>query len=67
MHDYRDTESTFDGNEPQRFCAAYAKAGGSIALEYIDMERKPGSSPDLSACSPMFGQMVAFIDKHVRV
>ena len=40
MHDYKDTESTFDGNEPQRFCAAYAKAGGSIALEYIDMERK---------------------------
>ncbi len=23
MHDYKDTESTFDGNEPQRFCAAY--------------------------------------------
>ena len=67
MHDYKDAESTFDGNEPQRFCAAYRKAGGSIALEYIDMERKPGSSPDLSACGPMFGQMVEFIDKHVRV
>ena len=22
MHDYKDTESAFDGNEPQRFCAA---------------------------------------------
>jgi acetyl esterase len=31
------------------------------------MERKPGSSPDLSKCGPMFGQMVAFIEKHVRV
>jgi acetyl esterase len=67
MHDYKDTESTFDGNEPQRFCAAYRKAGGSIALEYIDMERKPGASPDLSKCGPMFGQMIDFIDRHVRV
>jgi acetyl esterase len=66
MHDYKDTESAFDGNEPQRFCAAYAKAGGSIALEYIDMERKAGSSPDLAKCGPMFGHMVDFIERHVR-
>jgi acetyl esterase/lipase len=65
MHDYKDTESGFDGNEPQRFCAAYAKAGGSIALEYIDMERKPGASPDLSTCGPMFDRMVAFVGRHV--
>ena len=43
------------------------KAGGSIALEYIDMERKPGSSPDLAKCGPMFGHMVEFIEQHVRV
>ena len=43
-----------------------AKAGGSIALEYIDMERQPGSSPDLSKCGPMFGQMIEFIDRHVK-
>jgi acetyl esterase len=67
MHDYKDTESDFDGNEPQRFCAAYAKAGGSIALEYVDLERKPGSSPDLSKCGPMFGHMVEFIERHVTV
>ena len=48
MHDYKDAESIFDGNEPQRFCANYRKAGGSIALEYIDMDRQAGSSPDLS-------------------
>ena len=67
MHDYKDVESDFDGNEPQRFCARYRAAGGSIALEYIDMERKPGASPDLSQCGPMFGRMVEFIGRHVGV
>ena len=66
LHDYKDTESAFDGNEPQRFCAAYAKAGGSIALEYVDMERQAGSSPDLSKCGDMFGRMVAFVERHVK-
>jgi len=33
MHDYKDVESDFPGNEPQRFVAAYGKAGGEIALE----------------------------------
>ena len=28
LHDYKDAESSFDGNEPQRFCANYRKAGG---------------------------------------
>ena len=67
MHDYKDAESPFEGNEPQRFCANYRKAGGSIALEYIDMERKPGASPDLSKCDAMFEQMVAFVGTHVTV
>jgi acetyl esterase len=66
MHDYKDVESKFDGNEPQRFCAAYAKAGGSIALEYVDMERKAGSSPDLSKCGDMFGRMVEFVGRHAK-
>ena len=65
IHNYKDTESTFDGNEPQRFCAAYRKAGGLIALEYVDMERQAGSSPDLSKCGDMFGRMVAFVERHV--
>ena len=38
----------FPGNEPQRFVANYRKAGGEITLEYIDMERHAGHSPDLS-------------------
>jgi acetyl esterase len=64
VHDYRDPESPVEGNEPQRFCADYRKAGGSIALEYIDMVRQAGS-PDLSKAGDMFGRMVAFIGKNV--
>ena len=66
VHDYKDTESDFDGNEPQRFCANYRKAGGSIALEYVDMERAAGSSPDLSKAGDMFARMVTFVEKHVK-
>jgi acetyl esterase/lipase len=66
VHDYKDVESDFDGNEPQRFCAYYRKAGGAIALEYIEMERHAGHSPDLSKSGDMFDSMVAFIDRHVR-
>jgi acetyl esterase/lipase len=67
VHDYKDTESKFDGNEPQRFCADYRKAGGTISLEYIDMERAAGSSPDLSKTGDMFDRMVAFVERHVGV
>jgi acetyl esterase len=65
MHDYKDPESTFDGNEPQRFVANYRKAGGTIALDYIDMERQAGGSPDLSQTGDMFARMVTFIAKNV--
>ena len=64
MHDCKDAESTFDGNEPQRFCAGCREAGGTIALEYIDMDRAAGS-PDLSKTGDMFGRMVAFVERHV--
>jgi acetyl esterase len=67
LHDYKDVESDFDGNEPQRFCARYRKAGGSIALEYLEMERGVGQSPDLSKSGDLFDRMVAFIEQHVRV
>ena len=65
LHDYKDVESDFDGNEPQRFCAAYRKAGGAIALEYLAMERHAGHSPDLSKSGDMFDRMVAFVGRHV--
>ena len=64
MHDYKDVESAFDGNEPQRFCANYGKAGGTISLEYIDMDRAAGP-PDLSKVGDMFGRMVTFVERHV--
>jgi acetyl esterase/lipase len=67
MHDYKDPESTFDGNEPQRFVANYKKAGGDISLVYVDSERHAGHSPDLSQTGDMFKQMVAFVQKHIPV
>jgi acetyl esterase/lipase len=67
LHDYKDAESSFDGNEPQRFCASYTKAGGTISLEYIGMSRGVGHAPDLSKTGDMFDRMVAFIGTHVSV
>jgi len=66
VHDYKDPESDFPGNEPQRFCANYKKAGGEITLEYIDMDRHTGHSPDLSKSGAMFGHMVEFVGRHIK-
>jgi acetyl esterase/lipase len=67
LHDYKDPETNFAGNEPQRFAANYKKAGGEIALEYIEMERHAGHSPDLSKAGGMFEKMAAFVRKHVKI
>jgi acetyl esterase len=67
VHDYKDADSDFPGNEPQRFVANYRKAGGDIALEYIAMERHAGHSPDLTQTGDMFAHMVEFVGRHVRV
>jgi acetyl esterase/lipase len=66
MHDYKDADSDFPGNEPQRFVAAYQKAGGDISLEYIEADRHPGHSPDLSKTGDMFDRMVDFVRKHIK-
>jgi acetyl esterase/lipase len=66
-HDYKDPDSNFPGNEPQRFVAAYEKAGGDIALEYIAMARHAGHSPDLTQSGDMFDRMVAFVERHIAV
>jgi len=66
MHDYKDVESDFPGNEPQRFVAAYRKAGGEIALEYFEGGKHPGHSPDLSQTGDMFERMVKFVHGHVK-
>jgi acetyl esterase len=65
VHDYKDPESDFPGNEPQRFVANYRKAGGDIALDYIEMERHAGHSPDLTQCGDMFARMVEFVGRHI--
>jgi len=67
VHDYKDPESDFPGNEPQRFCANYRKAGGDIALDYIEMERHAGHSPDLTQCGGMFADMVEFVGRHIEI
>jgi len=67
LHDYKDADASFPGNEPQRFAANYRKAGGEIALEYIDAERHAGHSPDLSKTGDMFERMVAFVHRHIKV
>jgi len=67
VHDYKDADSDFPGNEPQRFVASYRKSGGDIALEYIDMERHAGHTPDLSKISGAFADMVKFVGKHIAV
>ena len=66
LHDYKDAEFDFPGNEPQRFVAAYRKAGGEIALEYFEGGQHPGHSPDLSQTGDMFERMVAFVHTHVK-
>ena len=67
MHDYKDVGSDFPGNEPQRFAAAYRKAGGDIALEYFTGGQHPGHSPDLSQTGDMFERMVAFVRGRIEV
>ncbi|MGA8613128.1 MAG: alpha/beta hydrolase [Xanthobacteraceae bacterium] len=66
VHDYKDADSDFPGNEPQRFCANYKKAGGEITLEYIDMDRHTGHSPDLSKSGDMFARMVEFVGRYIK-
>jgi acetyl esterase len=66
VHDYKDVDARFPGNEPQRFVANYRKAGGDITLYYIDAERHAGQSPDLSKTGDMFERMAAFVHKHVK-
>jgi acetyl esterase len=66
LHDYKDADSSFAGNEPQRFVANYLKAGGEITLEYIDADRHAGHSPDLSKTGDMFEQMAAWVREHIK-
>jgi acetyl esterase/lipase len=44
VHDYRDPESPVALNEPERFTAAYRKAGGKIELLYIDQAARASAA-----------------------
>jgi acetyl esterase/lipase len=39
-HDYHDIESSFPGNEPERFVHNYRKAGGEIEIAYFDNAKR---------------------------
>jgi acetyl esterase len=65
LHDYKDADSAFPGNEPQRFVADYKKAGGEIELHYIEMDRHAGHSPDLSKTGDMFAHMADWVHAHI--
>jgi acetyl esterase/lipase len=66
MHDYKDEDSNFPGNEPQRFVANYKKAGGEIDLVYFDGPRMAGHSPDLAKMGANFERMVEFVAQHMK-
>jgi acetyl esterase len=66
LHDYKDADSDFPGNEPQRFVANYKKAGGEIDLHYIEADRHAGHSPDLSKTGDMFPRMVEWVRAHTK-
>jgi len=66
MHDYKDEDSSFPGNEPQRFVANYRKAGGEIDLIYFEGPRMVGHSPDLTKMGANFDCMIEFAATHLK-
>jgi acetyl esterase/lipase len=40
LHDYRDPDTDFPGNEPERFVSYYRQAGGDIEIRYFNKERE---------------------------
>ncbi len=40
VHDYHDEDSSFPGNEPERFVSNYRKAGGEIEIAYFDNAKR---------------------------
>ena len=66
LHNYKDHESSFEGNEPYRFVADYLKAGGQITLEHVDLPPHTEHSPDLSGIGYAFAKMAAFARTHAE-
>ena len=67
LHNYKDPDSSFDGNEPYRFVADYLAAGGEITLEHVDLPPHTEHSPDMSGIGDAFAKMAAFARMHAEV
>ena len=61
LHNYRDPDSPFDGNEPYRFVADYREAGGDIMLRHVELPPHTEHSPDMSGLGDAFADMAAFV------
>ena len=57
VHDYHDDDSSFPGNEPERFISNYRNAGGDIEIVYIDNEQRSSGAS--------FDPITAFFKKHL--
>jgi acetyl esterase len=57
VHDYHDPDSSFPGNEPERFVSNYRKAGGDIEIIYVDNAAR--------ASAASWGPIAAFFEKHL--
>jgi acetyl esterase len=57
-HDYHDEDSSFPGNEPERFVSNYRKAGGDIEITYFDNEKR---NTDVT-----HAPVVDFLKKHLK-
>jgi acetyl esterase len=57
VHDYHDDDSSFPGNEPERFVSNYRKAGGDIEIVYVPN--------DARSTSVTFDPIAAFFHKHL--
>ena len=57
VHDYHDDDSSFPGNEPERFISNYRNAGGDIEIVYVDNEKR--------STSASFDPIAAFFKKHL--
>jgi acetyl esterase/lipase len=58
VHDYHDDDSSFPGNEPERFIANYRNAGGDIEILYVDNEKR--------STSTSFDPIAAFFRRHLE-
>ena len=59
VHDYHDPDGGFAGTEPERFTAAYRRAGGTIELRFVTQAER--------ASAATLGQVARFFHQHMPV